>query len=116
VFDFDRLAILVAALRFPGMGDASSRYLRYESYARIHDGVRSTSPPYRHSWGAVRRVLMQHLSVVFHSTLDSCLRDASHLLKVVLMLLHAFLLRGYIIKAHIVFFPLPLLVVSTDVL
>jgi hypothetical protein len=36
----DRLAILVAVRRFPSMGAADSRSLRYDSYVRVQHFVR----------------------------------------------------------------------------
>jgi hypothetical protein len=73
----DRLASLVAFHRFPGMGAADSRSLRYDSYVRMQHFVRrSTYFPFRHFWGDVRREFMQRLSAAFHGTLGSYLRDA----------------------------------------
>jgi hypothetical protein len=73
----DRLAILVAVRRFPGMGAADSRSLRSESYVRmLHFVRRSTSLPFRRFLGDVRREIMQRLSAALHGTLGSYLRDA----------------------------------------
>jgi hypothetical protein len=73
----DRLAILVAFRRFPGMGAADSRSLRNDSYVRMQHFVRqSTSVPFRPFLEDVRREFMQRLSVALHGTLGSYLRDA----------------------------------------
>lgn len=73
----DRLAILVAVRRFPGMGAADSRSLRSDSYVRMQHFVRrSTSLPFRRFLGDVRREFMQRLSAALHGTLGSYLRDA----------------------------------------
>jgi hypothetical protein len=76
----DRLAILVVARRFPGMGAADSRSLRsYYGYVRMQHFVRrSTYVPFRHFLGDVRREFMQRLSAALHGTLGSYLRDAFH--------------------------------------
>jgi hypothetical protein len=75
----DRMAMLVAARRFLGMGGADSRSLRSESYVRMHHFVRrSTYVPFRCFWGDVRREFMQRLSTTLHGTLGSYLRDAFH--------------------------------------
>jgi hypothetical protein len=66
----DGLAIMVAVLRFLGMGDVLSRTLRSDSYARMKAFVRRpTSVPFRRFLGDVRRELMQRLSMVNHDTL-----------------------------------------------
>jgi hypothetical protein len=73
----DRLAILMAVLRFPSMGAADSRSLRSDSYVRMQHFVRrSTSIPFRRFLGDVRRELMQRLFATLHGTLGSYLRDA----------------------------------------
>jgi hypothetical protein len=73
----DRLSILVAVRRFPGMGAGDSRSLRSESYVRMQHFVRlSTSVPFRRFLGDVRREFMQRLSAALHVTLGSYLRDA----------------------------------------
>jgi hypothetical protein len=74
----DRLAILVAARRFLGMGVADSRRsLRSDSYVSLHHFVRRTNyVSFRRFWGDVRREFMQRLSVALHGTLGSFLRDA----------------------------------------
>ena len=73
----DRLAILVAVRRFPGMGAADSRSLRSDNYVRMQRFVsRSTYVPFRRFWGDVRREFMQRLSAPLHGTLGSYLRDA----------------------------------------
>jgi hypothetical protein len=73
----DRLAILVVVRRFPGMGAADSRSLRYESYVRMQHFVRrSTYVPFRRFLGDVRREFMQRLSATLHGTLGSYPRDA----------------------------------------
>jgi hypothetical protein len=73
----DRLAILVCARGFPGMGAADSRSLRSDIYVRMHEFVRrSTSIPFIRFLGDVRRESVQRLSVVLHGTLGSYLRDA----------------------------------------
>jgi hypothetical protein len=75
----DRLAILVAVRRFPGMGAGDSRSLRSHSYVRMQHFVRqSTFVPFRRFLGDVRREFMQHLSAALHGTLGSYLRDAFH--------------------------------------
>jgi hypothetical protein len=93
----DRLAILVAVRRFPGMGAADSRSLRSNSYVPMRHFVRrSTFVPFRRFWGDVRRDFMQRLSAALHGTLGSYLRDAfqegSRFF--VPMLWHAFLFLG----------------------
>jgi hypothetical protein len=73
----DRLAILVAVLRFPGMGAPDSRSLRCKSYVRMQHFVRRTIfVPFRRFWGDVQREFMQRLSDALHGTLGSHLRDA----------------------------------------
>jgi hypothetical protein len=73
----DRLAILVDVRRFPSMGAADSRSLRYDSYVRMQHFVRrSTSVPFRSFLGDVRREFMQRLFAALHGTLGSYLRDA----------------------------------------
>jgi hypothetical protein len=73
----DRLAILVAVRRFPGMGATDFRSLRFDNYVRIEHFVRRiTSIPFRHFWGDVRREFMQCLSGALHGTMGSYLRDA----------------------------------------
>jgi hypothetical protein len=48
----DRMAILVAVRRFPGMGAANSRSLRSDNYVRMHHFARqNTSIPFRRFWG-----------------------------------------------------------------
>jgi hypothetical protein len=48
----DRMAILVADRRFPGMGAADSRSLRSHSYVRMQHFVRRTTyVPFRRFWG-----------------------------------------------------------------
>jgi hypothetical protein len=50
----DRMAILVAVRRFPGMGVGDSRSLRSDSYVRMQHVVRrSTSVPFRPFMGGV---------------------------------------------------------------
>jgi hypothetical protein len=64
-----RLAVLVDGRRFLGVGDAPSRTLRFNSYARMKPFVRrSTLTSFRRLLGDVRRELMQRLSVVLHGT------------------------------------------------
>jgi hypothetical protein len=73
----DRLAILVAARRFRGMGAADSRSLRSDSYVRMQHFVRSTTyVPFWRFWGNVRREFMQRLYAALHGTLGFYLRDA----------------------------------------
>jgi hypothetical protein len=73
----DHLAILVVVRRFPSMGAADSRSLRYESYVRLQHFVRrNTYGPFRRFGGDVRREFMQRLSAALHGTLGSDLRDA----------------------------------------
>jgi hypothetical protein len=63
----DRLAILVAARRFPGMGAANSRSLRSDNYVRMQHFVRrTTSFPFRRFLGDVRREFMQRLSAALY--------------------------------------------------
>jgi hypothetical protein len=51
----DRLAILVAIRRFPGMGALDSRSLRSDSYVGMQYFVRRpTYVPFRRFWGDVR--------------------------------------------------------------
>jgi hypothetical protein len=73
----DRLAILVAVRRFPGMGAPDSRSSRSDSYVRMQHFVRrSTYVPFRRFFGYVRREFMHRLSAAFRGTLGSYLRDA----------------------------------------
>jgi hypothetical protein len=73
----DRLAILVAVRRFPGMGAADSRSLRSDSYVRMQHFVRRTTfVPFRRFWGDERREFMQRLFAALHGTFGSYLRDA----------------------------------------
>jgi hypothetical protein len=73
----DRLAILVAVRRFPSMGAAHSRSLRFDTYARMQHLVRRTNyVPFRRFLGDVRCEVMQRLSATLHGTLGSYLRDA----------------------------------------
>jgi hypothetical protein len=73
----DRRAILVAILRFPGIGDANSRSLRSDIYVRMHHFARrSTYVPFGRLWGDVRREFMQSLYVALHGTMGSYLRGA----------------------------------------
>jgi hypothetical protein len=75
----DRLAVLVAVRRFPGIGVVDSRSLCSDSYLRMHHFVRRTTyVPFWRLWGDVRREFMQSFYVVLHGTMDSYLRDASH--------------------------------------
>jgi hypothetical protein len=77
----DRLAILVAIYRFPGMGAADSRLLRTHSYyVRMQLFVRrSTFVCFRCCWGDLRREFMQRLSTALHGSLaGSYLCDALH--------------------------------------
>jgi NAD-specific glutamate dehydrogenase len=73
----DRLAIPVAIRRFPSMGAADSRSLRYDNYVRMQNFVRRTTyVPFRRFLGDVRREFMQRLSDALHGTLGSYLSDA----------------------------------------
>jgi hypothetical protein len=73
----DRLDMLVAFCRFPGMGAAVSRSMRSHNYVRMQHFVRRTTyVPFRRFWGDVRRKFMQRLSVALHGTLGSYLRGA----------------------------------------
>jgi hypothetical protein len=73
----DRLAILVAVRRFPGMSTAGSRSLCSDSYVRMQHFVRGyTFVPFSAFWGDVRREFMQRLSAAHHGTLGSYLRNA----------------------------------------
>jgi hypothetical protein len=75
----DRLVILVAVRRFPGVGAADSRSLRPESSVCMQHFVRrSTCVPFRRFWGDLRREFMQRLSAALHGTMGSYLRDAFH--------------------------------------
>jgi hypothetical protein len=75
----DRMAILVAFRRFPSMGVASSRSLRFDNYVRMqHFLRRSTYVPFRMFLEDVRRQFMQRLSPVLRGTLGSYLGDALH--------------------------------------
>jgi hypothetical protein len=71
------LAILVAVRRFPCMGGAGSRSLRFNNYVRMqHFACRSTYVPLRRLLGdIVRREVLQRL-FAGHGTLGSYLRDA----------------------------------------
>jgi hypothetical protein len=73
----DRLAILVVVRRFPCMGVADSRSLRYGNYVYMQHFVRrSTYVSFRYFWGDVRREFVQCLFAALHGTLGSYLRDA----------------------------------------
>jgi hypothetical protein len=73
----DRLDILVAVRRFPGMGAAESRSVRSDSFVRMQHFVRrSTFVSFVRFLGDVRREFMQRLSAALHVTLGSYLRDA----------------------------------------
>jgi NAD-specific glutamate dehydrogenase len=73
----DRLAILVAVRRSPGMDDVDSRSLRSNNYVRLQHFVRrATFVPFQRFLGDVRCEFMQHLSAALHGTLGSYLRDA----------------------------------------
>jgi hypothetical protein len=75
----DRLAVLVAARRFPCMGVAYSRPLRSDNYVCKQHFVRRTT--YVSFWrfgGDVRREFIQRLFASLHGTLGSYLRDALH--------------------------------------
>jgi NADH:ubiquinone oxidoreductase subunit D len=83
----DRLAILVAVRRFPGMGVANSWSLRSDSYVRMQFVELLRSSNYLCStfptsfvellmflsvfWGDVRREFIQHLYAALHGTLGS---------------------------------------------
>jgi hypothetical protein len=85
----DRLAILVALGRFPGMGVAGSRSLRSNSYARMHHFVRRTTfVPFRRFLGDVRLEFMQHLVLLFMVLWVPI--SATLCMRVVLTLWHAF--------------------------
>jgi hypothetical protein len=74
----DRMAILVAVLRFLGMGTVDYRSLRSGRYVRMqHFDRRSTYVSFRHLWVEARREVMQRLSSTHHGTLGSYFRDAS---------------------------------------
>jgi hypothetical protein len=71
-----RLAISVAVHRFPGMGVADSRSLRFDINVCMQHFVRQTTfAPFRRFWGDVRREFMQRLFAGFHGTLGSYRRD-----------------------------------------
>jgi hypothetical protein len=72
----DCLAILVAFLRFPGMGGADPLSLRSDSCVRMQHFVRRyTFVPFRHFLGDVQREFVKRLSTSLHGTLGSYLRD-----------------------------------------
>jgi hypothetical protein len=71
--------ILVAFIRFLGMGALDSRSLRFDGYVRMQRFVRrSIFASLRRFWGYVRREFMQRLSDGLHGTLGSYLCDALH--------------------------------------
>jgi hypothetical protein len=73
----DRLAILVAVRRFPGMGAAPySRSLRSGSYVRMQNISRTSYVLFWRFGGDVRREFMQRLCAALHGTMGSYLRDA----------------------------------------
>jgi hypothetical protein len=73
----DRLAILVAVRRFPGMGAIDYRSLRYDRYVRMQHSVSpTTSFVFRCILRDVRREVIQRLFAALHGTLGSYLRDA----------------------------------------
>jgi hypothetical protein len=73
----DRLATSVATCRFPGIGAADSRSLRFDSCVRMQHFVRrSTCVPFLRFLGDVRREFMQRLFAALHDTMGSCLCDA----------------------------------------
>jgi hypothetical protein len=75
----DRLPILVAIRRFPGMGATDSRSLRFDSYVCMQHFVRrSANVPFRRFLGDVRRELLQSVSASLNGTLGCYLRDALH--------------------------------------
>jgi hypothetical protein len=71
----DRLAILVAARRVPGMGDADYRSLFIVIFRSTHT---ISFVDLRRFLRDVRRYFMQRLFVTLHGTLGSYLRDALH--------------------------------------
>jgi hypothetical protein len=72
----DRMEILVAIRRFPGMGGADSRSLHSDIYVRMQRFVhRTTFIPFRRFLGDVRREFMQRLCATLYGTLVSYLRD-----------------------------------------
>jgi hypothetical protein len=97
----DRLAILVAARRFRGMGVANYRLLRYDSCVRTEHFVRRSTISFRRFWGDVRREVMQRVFIVVlhHGILGSYLREVCR--RAVLMLWPAFLFLGHM---HVGFF------------
>ena len=75
----DRLAILVAARRFLGMGAAKSRALRFDNNVRMQHLVgRFTCISFRCFLRDMRREIVQRLFAALHGTLGSYLRDAFH--------------------------------------
>jgi hypothetical protein len=71
----DRLAIFVAARRFPSKGAADSRSLRSDSY--LLATFRSSNYfCFRRFLGDGRREFMQRVFAALHGTLGSYLRDA----------------------------------------
>jgi hypothetical protein len=73
----NRLAILLAARRFPCMGVADSRSLRCDTDVTMHHFVHRTAfVPFRRFSGGRATKFMQRLSLALHDTLGSYLRDA----------------------------------------
>jgi hypothetical protein len=72
----DRVAILVAVCRFPSMGHADSRSLRFNNYVCMQRLIRRTTMFLSAFIGDVRREFMQRLSAALDGILGSYLRDA----------------------------------------
>jgi hypothetical protein len=65
----DRMIILVAINRFPGIGVANSDSLSSDNYVRMRHFVRRTTcVPFRRFWGDVRREFMRSLFAALHGT------------------------------------------------
>jgi hypothetical protein len=76
-----RMAISVADRRFPVMGAADSRSLRFDMYSISVCNISFVAPLlllFDVFWGDMRREFMQRLFAALHSTLGSYLRDALH--------------------------------------
>jgi hypothetical protein len=100
----DRLAILVAARRFPGMGVVDSRSLRYESYVRLQHFVRrSTCVPFRRFLGMFDvnscNVFMLPFMVLLWVPISATLCK-----RAVVTLWHAFMFLGLSLPPPLFFF------------
>jgi hypothetical protein len=89
----DRLAILVAVRRFPGMGAADSRSLRSDNYVRMQHFVRrNTSIPFRR-FGGMCDVNSCNVFLLLFTALWVPI-SATLFRRAVLTLWHAFLFLG----------------------